>query len=97
MINAIFGPQEPIADVGETVFLRAVNFHYIGTVSKVTPGWLELQDASWVAYSGRFGDALRAGPPRGWESEYMGSVRIPLGAISDATTWQHTLPSKSLP
>lgn len=76
---------------GESIFLRSVTYHYVGRVSRVTRSWVYLDDASWVADSGRFGAALANGTIA--EAERMpGTVRVARGAIVDVSEWRHPLP-----
>jgi hypothetical protein len=76
---------------GESVFIRSVTYHYVGRVSRITRSWVYLEDASWVADSGRFGAALATGSLS--EVERMpGVVRVARGAIVDVSEWRHALP-----
>lgn len=76
---------------GDGVFIRSVTFHYVGRVERVTRSWIYLSDASWVAESGRFSEALSHGALN--EVERMpGIVSIARGAIVDVADWTHALP-----
>lgn len=77
--------------VGASVFVRAVTFHYVGRIVSVDDRWMVLTDAAWVADSGRFADALNTGELSEVEP-YPGEVAINLGAIVDVSPWLHDLP-----
>lgn len=44
---------------GSTYFIRTVTYHWIGTLMHDEDGWVTLRDATWVADSGRFSDAIK--------------------------------------
>src|SRR3990167_584078 len=82
---------ELLCDVGKSYFIRTVTHHYTGKCVKVTPTWIELHDAAWIADDGRFHDFLKTGNAHEVEP-FVHPVRIPVGAIIDVTEWQHALP-----
>ena len=43
----------------QTYFIRTVTFHWLGVVIDADEEWVRLRDASWVADSGRYADALK--------------------------------------
>jgi hypothetical protein len=47
--------------IGSPYFIRTVTFHYTGRLVMVTDQELVLEDAAWIADSGRFADALKTG------------------------------------
>lgn len=49
--------------IGENVFLRTVTYHALGTVKQVVGNFVELENASWVADSGRFNEFLKGKNP----------------------------------
>ena len=77
--------------VGECVFIRTVTMHYTGRITSVTDYDLVLEDASWIADSGRFSTALKNGDLSEVEP-FPGSAIIPLGCIVDISAWNHKLP-----
>ena len=77
--------------VGASVFIRTVTFHYTGRVTSLTPEWIHLDDAAWIADSGRFSAALATGTLSEVEP-YPGPVSIARGAIVDVAPWPHALP-----
>lgn len=79
--------------VGENYFIRTVTHHYTGKLVAVFDGELVLQDAAWIADSGRFADALKDGALLEVEPFPTGDVIIGRGAIVDASIWNHHLPT----
>ena len=82
-------PGDPA--IGETVIIRTVTMHLTGRVVGCSPSWFVLDEAAWIADSGRWADALANGTLN--EVEPMGDgVRVARGAIVDITPWRHPLP-----
>ena len=77
--------------VGDVVFVRTVTYHYTGRISAIYAGEIVLEDAAWIADSGRFGTALATGELSEIEP-YPGSVVVSRGAIVDVSPWAHPLP-----
>jgi len=80
--------------VGEKVFIRTVTMHYVGRVRHVTDYDIVLDDASWVADSGRFGEALANGTLNEVEP-YPGHCIVARGGVLDISPWLHALPRKA--
>lgn len=76
--------------VGQSYLFRLVTLYYTGRVKRVTPKEIILEDAAWIADTGRFSDALLHGTLN--EVEPMGEIIIGRGAIVDAAKWNHPLP-----
>ena len=76
--------------VGQSYLFRLVTLYYTGRVKKVTPKEIILEDAAWIADTGRFSDALKTGVLS--EIEPIGEVIIGRGAVIDASKWNHPLP-----
>jgi hypothetical protein len=90
---AVHGPS-PVThpyNVGDSVFIRTVTYHYTGRISAIYPGEIVLADAAWIADSGRFHVALATGT-LGEVEPYPGSVILSRGAIVDVSPWAHPLP-----
>ena len=77
--------------VGEKYFIRTATYHNLGRLIAITPNELILEDASWIADSGRFHDALATGNLNEVEP-YINQVIVSRGGIIDATIWGHELP-----
>jgi hypothetical protein len=80
-------------NAGDKLFIRTVTFHHVGEVVGVEDGFVKLKDASWVADSGRFGEAVAKGTLS--EVEYVGDAYVNVSTIVDAFLWAHALPTES--
>ena len=76
--------------VGCKYFFRTVTYHMVGRVDAVVGNFLVLSDASWIADSGRFMQAIKKGVLD--EVEPVGDAYINLDAVVDAFPWCHSLP-----
>jgi hypothetical protein len=82
-------------EIGKAYLIRTVTMIDIGIVKAVGDGELVLSNASWIADTGRFHDALKDGAEKLAEVEpFTGDVIIGRGAIIDAVEWSHPLPSE---
>jgi len=79
--------------VGGKYFFRTVSYHLVGKVAKVVGKFLFLKEASWVADSGRFSNAIKNGELD--EVEVVGNAYLNLETIVDFFPWQHSLPSQT--
>lgn len=73
-------------------FIRTVTFHLVGRVVRRAGGFLVLKDASWVADSGRFMQAIKDGTLS--EVEPVGDAVVSVASIVDAFPWKHDLPKE---
>ena len=78
--------------VGEKFFFRTVTYHLTGKVKKVMGTILELEDAAWIADSGRFSDALKTGKLN--EVEPCGVAFVNVNSLTDFFPWIHKLPTE---
>jgi len=78
--------------VGQSWFFRTVSYHLVGKVEKRLGNFLLLRNASWVADSGRFMQAIKDGTLN--EVEPVGDALVNLDAVTDAFPWKHALPDK---
>lgn len=78
-------------EIGKAYFIRTVTHYYTGRIVAVTASDLVLDDAAWVADSGRFHETLRDGKVSEVEPMPDGTI-IGRGAIVDAAPWVHALP-----
>lgn len=78
--------------VGKKLFIRTVTYHMIGKVKAVNGTLIELSDASWVADSGRFMNAIKTGTLN--EVEPVGKCWVNASAIVDIFLWAHNLPQE---
>lgn len=80
--------------VGQKVLVRTVTYFQLGEVVAEENGFLELDGASWVADTGRLGEAIAKGPEKLQEVEMLGDgVRVNMGAVVDIIPWRHELPT----
>src|SRR5882724_13666568 len=82
--------------VGRPVFIRTVTFHYIGLLIRENASWLVLEDASWIADSGRWADALSTGKLSEVEPYPDGEMEISRDVIVDVSSWNFDLPRKQI-
>jgi len=78
--------------VGQKLFIRTVTYHMTGKVVKRMGAFIQLEDAAWIADSGRFSDAIKNGNLD--EVEPVGTAWINLSSIVDFFPWKHSLPTK---
>lgn len=74
--------------VGKAYLIRTVTMIQIGRLKWIGPKELVLEDASWVADTGRFHDALSNGTLNEIEP-FTGDVIIGRGSIVDVCEWKH--------
>jgi hypothetical protein len=78
--------------VGKSYFFRTVTYHFVGKVTGIfNTKFLILKNASWVADSGRFGNAIATGELD--EVEFVEDACINLDSVTDFMPWKHKLPS----
>ena len=77
--------------IGEKYFIRTATYHSIGRLIAIYPNELMLEDAAWIADSGRFHDALKTGTLSEVEP-FVSDLIVSRGGIIDATVWAHDLP-----
>jgi hypothetical protein len=79
--------------VGKAFYFRTVTYHWVGRVAGVFGGkFLYLTDASWIAESGRFMQAIRDGALN--EVEPVGHAFVNLDTVTDFIPWVHELPTE---
>jgi hypothetical protein len=79
--------------VGHKLFIRTVTYHFVGKVKAVTGNLMELSEASWVADSGRFHQAIKNGTLD--EVEPVGRCWVNINAVTDMFPWEHPLPERA--
>jgi len=77
--------------IGKKWFFRTVTYHLVGMVTKVMGNFLVLENASWIADSGRFMDCLKKGTLN--EVEPCGTAFVNLSTVTDFFPWSHNLPT----
>lgn len=82
--------------IGQNYLIRLVTTFYVGSLQAVYDDVLVLSQASWVADTGRFHNALKSGLESESDSEYepfVHDVIISRGALIDATVYDFPLPT----
>jgi hypothetical protein len=87
--NTPAAPSHPFK-VGSCYFIRTVTYHLIGRVRETVGKFLVLEDASWVADSGRFCQAIIKGVLN--EVEPVEVAFVNLDSITDAFPWNFPAP-----
>ena len=82
---------DPILEIGKAYLIRTVTHYYTGRLVAITAGELLLEDAAWIADTGRYSDSLLSGELNEIEP-YPGEVVVFRGACVDASEWNHALP-----
>ena len=76
--------------VGKKWFFRTTTYHMVGRVIKRIGDFIQLENALWVADSGRFTNAIKEGKLN--EVEPVGLCFINLDSVTDFFPWSHDLP-----
>ena len=79
-------------EVGKSYFIRTVTYHLTGKVKTIVGKFLVLEDAAWIADSGRFSNAIKKGTLN--EVEPVGDAIVNTDSIADAFPWVHALPKE---
>jgi hypothetical protein len=101
-IAAIFGSSTSKADepkttestafeIGKSYFIRTATYAATGRLVAIHPNELVLEDAAWIADTGRFHNALKDGKFSEVEPFCKPLIVFRGGGI-DATEWPHPLP-----
>lgn len=85
-------------EIGEAYFFRTVTYHTVAKIKKIVGNFLVLEEASWIADSGRFGEFINDGKVYESTSSEVEpidvSVILNVNSIVDAFVWKHKMPSK---
>jgi hypothetical protein len=80
--------------IGQKVFIRTVTYHLVGKIVKIVGNLVFMEDASWIADSGRFMQAIKEG--KLVEVEPIGNWFFNMSAVVDGGIWKHALPNKQI-
>lgn len=72
--------------------IHLIHYHLVGKIVKRIGKFLELKDASWIADSGRFMNAIKEGKLN--EVEPVGQAFVNLESVTDMFPWKHALPKE---
>jgi len=78
--------------VGSKFFFRTVTYHLVGEVKKIVGRFAYLKNASWIADSGRFMNAIKDGTLN--EVEPVGDAFVNVDTVVDFFPWKHKLPTE---
>ena len=89
------GQPNALADFqpGDNVMVQTVTFFWVGQVQSVVNGYLILDNASWVADTGRFDECLDKGTLAEKCVIKKHSPRISLASVVAVLPWTAKLPS----
>jgi hypothetical protein len=76
--------------IGRNFFFRTVTYHLVGKVTKRIGNFFQLENASWIADSGRFMNCIKNGELK--EVEPVGTAFVNLESVTDMFPWKHALP-----
>ena len=77
--------------IGEAYFIRTVTYFATGRVKTIVGQFLILEDAAWIADTGRFSDAIAKGVMNEIEPVEV-DMFVNTSSITDAFPWSHKLP-----
>lgn len=83
--------EDTAFEVGKSYLIRTVTLYYTGKINRITSKELVLEDAAWIADTGRFSECLTEGKFNEVEP-FQDDVIIPKDSIIDGTLWKHKLP-----
>ena len=83
-------PEQLPFGLGDTILIRTVTMIQVGTVVQITPNFIQLENAGWVADTGRFHECLANGTMAEFERA-PSWVLVGRGAIVDVYPWQHNV------
>jgi hypothetical protein len=89
--KTIVGENEIPFVIGGKYFIRTVTYFATGEVESIKGNFLVLKDASWIADTGRFRDAIMSGVLNEVEPVEV-PMYLNINTITDAFDWQHELP-----
>jgi len=92
-LNKQVHPSLPFK-VGEKYYIRTVTNHQTGRVKEIIGKFLILEQAAWIADSGRFMNAILEGKLN--EVEPVKEAIVNTDATVDAFVWEHDLPTEQL-
>ena len=93
-LAALFGQargNSTAVEKGQAYFFRTVTHYYTGRIVEITDNEFVLEDAAWIADTGRFSTALASGELNEIEP-YPGRVIVFRAACIDASPWPYSLP-----
>lgn len=87
------GTQALPFEIGKAYYLRTVTHHQTGRVKRIVGKFLVLEDAAWIADSGRWEQAIESGKLEEVEPVTC-EVYVNTDSLIDGYEWSHALPRK---
>ena len=78
-------------EVGQSYFIRTATYHCTGRVKAIQSHFLILEDAAWIADSGRFNEAINDGKLSEVEPVNV-EMGVNIDSIIDYFEWKYKLP-----
>lgn|SRR3990167_1324085 len=78
-------------EVNKAYFIRTVTYFTTGRVKAIVGNFLVLEDAAWIADTGRFSDAIAKGVMAEVEPTEV-TMYVNMNSITDAFDWLSNLP-----
>ena len=78
-------------EIGKAYLIRTVTMTLTGRVTAIIGSFLVLEDAAWIADTGRFTECIKDGTVNECEPVAV-PVRVSMPSIVDAYDWTHPLP-----
>lgn len=94
-LRAAFMPPVPFI-IGKKYIIRTITMINVGRLVSIVGNFLILDDASWIADAGKWGECLTKPEGIRVSEKYRKPVYISIDAIVDATEWELELPTKSI-
>jgi hypothetical protein len=82
-------------EVGKTYLIRTITMIDVGRVTKIVGNFLIMDDASWIADTGRWFDCLRRTDVFIEVEPFAHPLIINTQSIIDATLWPYQLPTEA--
>lgn len=79
--------------IGKAYFIRTVTYFATGRVKDIVGKFLVLEEAAWIADTGRFSDAMSKGVMEEVEPVEK-EMFINTDSITDAFPWKHKMPKE---
>lgn len=88
-----FNKLEVPFEVGKAYFIRTVTYFATGRIKAIVGNFLVLEDAAWIADTGRFKEAIMEGKLSEVEPVEV-NMYLNVNSITDAFDWNLALPRK---
>lgn len=95
LLKSMFTDKENTKDspfkIGDKWFIRTVTHYLTGRITKVYENFIELEDAAWIADTGRFNESIKTGIFSEVEPVFV-PVLLNTTSIIDCYKWEHAFP-----